>query len=220
MNSNHSGHGKSRLVRAGVGFGLGFVLLIVLFYWGVDPKVFHREVESWNGWLVFLLMAVLPLIGFPASIIFVVAGAKFGSGWGLVVVSGSIAINLLASYWICSSLLRGFVEAVFRRTKYRMPQVPEGEHVSVTLLTALLPGIPYTGKNYGLVLAGVPFRPYFWTSLPAHMFHASLALFFGHFTEEMTAGKIIFLIVYGLVLAALSRRVIRRLRARRAATSS
>jgi uncharacterized membrane protein YdjX (TVP38/TMEM64 family) len=206
---------NKRWFRFGVISVLGFVVFIGIFFWGIDPTVFHGWVEEMHGALVFLLMALLPLVGFPASIIFVVAGAKFGSGWGLLAVSASIALNLLATYWICTSFLRRFVKSVFQKTKYRMPQVPEGEYVSITLLTVLVPGLPYSAKNYLLVLGGVPFKPYFWAALPGHIFHASLALFFGDLSDDLTPGRIAFLVVYALLLAGLSRHVVRRLKAHR-----
>jgi uncharacterized membrane protein YdjX (TVP38/TMEM64 family) len=213
--SNETQGNNTRWFRIGLFFGLGFLLFVALFYWGIDPARFHAWVEDMNGVVVFLLMVVLPVFGFPASIVFVVAGAKFGSGWGLLAISVSIALNLLGTYWICSSFLRRFVLSIFERTKYRMPQVPEGEYVPITLLMVLVPGLPYSVKNYLLALAGVPFKPYFFASLPGHIFHASLALFFGDLSEELTLGRILFLVAYALLLAGLSRHVIRRLRARR-----
>lgn len=95
-----------------------------------------------------------------------------------------------------------------------MPQVPDGEYASVSLLTALVPGLPYTAKNYLLVLAGVPFRYFFWVCLPAHFVHATLGILFGDMTKDLTKGKIIFLIVYGIVLTLLCRRVVKRLKAK------
>ena len=80
--------------------------------WLVDLKWVHEHAQSLNGVLLFLLMAVLPLIGVPVSILYVVGGAKFGHTWGLVIAAAAIAIHLLGSWWIAHSWLKRPLEAL------------------------------------------------------------------------------------------------------------
>lgn len=203
---------KSRLlwIVLGVCFVL-FVVLGVIFYKEIDPKVFHRWATGLSGWLVFALLTFLPLVGFPVSVLFVVAGAKFGSLWGTIWVSVSIVIHLVVTYWVTTTFLHDRIAAIFGRTRYKMPKIPAGEHIPVTLLTALVPGVPYAAKNYLLVLAGVPWRVYVGVCLPAHIFHASLAIIFGDLTKDLTTGRVIFLSAYAAVVILLGRYVVKRL---------
>ena len=195
------------------------VILIVVLYFA-DTKALNEWAKGLPGWLVFAFMAFLPLVGVPVSFLFVIGGARFGTVGGLIAVAFSISINLLLTYWLTKSVLHRPILAFFKKTKYKMPQVPKGEYVSVSLLTALVPGVPYTAKNYLLVLAGVPFKYFFWVLLPAHFVHASLGILFGDMTKDFTTPKIIFLIVYGTVLTLLCRRVVKRLRANSAKPTS
>lgn len=191
------------------------VVLMLAFASFYDLKGLHGRVSSLPGLLVFLLVAILPLVGAPVSVLYVLAGAKFGPGWGLAWGAVAIAIHLVASWWIAQSWLQRPVQALLRRAGYAQPSFPKDDAVAICLLVALVPGLSYTLKNYLLVLGGIPFRSFFFCCLPAHFFHAVLAILFGDFTGDMTPGKITFLVVYGLVLAGLSRHVVRRMRERK-----
>lgn len=192
--------------------GIALMVAVPLF---VDLERLHGFLSRLDAWLVFLALAVLPLVAVPVSILYVVAGAKFGPAWGLVVSAAAIALHITASWWIARSWLNPLLTRLLKKARIRIPQVPPGEYVPICLLVALIPGVSYTAKNYLLVLSGVPFRPLFWTCLPAHFFHATLAVLFGDFTGAMTPPKIAFLVVYGVVLTWLSHRVVKRLKARR-----
>jgi uncharacterized membrane protein YdjX (TVP38/TMEM64 family) len=164
--------------------------------------------------MLYLLIVLLPLAGVPVSVLFAIGGARFGHTWGLALILAAIALHLLASWWIAHSWLKRPLEALLRKLGRRKPQVPEGEYVPVCLVVALMPGASYALKNYLLVLAGVPFRQFFGTLLPAHFLHASLAVLFGDFSGAMSKPKIIFLIAYALLLIGVSHRVLRRMKQR------
>ncbi len=191
------------------------VVSMALAAWLLDLKWLYDRVQPLNGFVVFLLMALLPIVGVPASILYVVGGAKFGHTWGLVIAGAAIVIHLLASWWVAHSWLKRPLEMLLRKLRRQKPQVPEGEYVAVCLLVSLMPGASYALKNYLLVLAGVPFRQFFWTCLPIHLVTASLGIFFGGFTGSMTKPRIIFLIAYAAFLFGLSRYVFRRLKRRK-----
>ena len=189
----------------------GIALMIVLFSL-LDLKWLHTTAQRLNGGLVFALTVILPLIGVPVSAVYVIAGAKFGVAWGLTLTVAAISLHLIASWWIAHSWLKRPLEVIFRKLGRQIPKVPQGEYVPVCLLVALLPGASYALKNYLLVLAGVPFRSFFWTLLPSHFVHAALAILFGDFTSSMTTPRIIFLSVYALLVIALGHYVVQRLK--------
>jgi uncharacterized membrane protein YdjX (TVP38/TMEM64 family) len=192
--------------------GVLVTIAVVMF---VDLKSLHAYAERLNGAALFALMALLPLVGVPVSILYVVAGAKFGHTWGLVATAAAISIHLTGYWWIAHSWLKQPLDRLFTRTRYHKPQIPEGEYVPVCLLVSLMPGVPYAAKNYLLALGGVPFRQFFWTCLPAHFLTSSVGIFFGDFTSGFTTGRIIFLVCYAAILSGLSLYVVRRLKARR-----
>lgn len=203
-----------------IGSIAAFVLFVVLIALFVDVQKVRAWAEGLNPWAVFAMLVFLPLVGFPVSVLFVVTGVKFGPGWGLAVVGIGIALHLLITYWVTSKILHDPIERLFKKTKYKMPRIPEGEQVSISLLTALVPGIPYFAKNYLLVLGKVPFKPYFLSCWPSHVFHASLAILFGGMSKELTPTKGAFLLVYAVVVTWLCRRVIKSLKARRTMTEA
>lgn len=192
------------------------VVMVVGMATSVNLKSLHDQANRLPGGLVFAMMAVLPVLGVPASVLYAVGGAKFGNVWGLALVALAIALHLVGSWWIGHSWLRRPIDWLFHKTGYHKPQVPEGEYVPFCLLIALIPGVPYALKNYLMILGGVPFRPFFWTCLPAHFVSATLGIFFGDFTSGMTPARITFLVVYALFLTGMSRYVVGRLRKRAA----
>ncbi|MDQ6630228.1 MAG: VTT domain-containing protein [Verrucomicrobiota bacterium] len=203
----------SRLILMGGIMILIFLVAAALFYFGVDFKRLHAEIARFHGVIVFLFMASLPLVGFPVSLVYVVAGSKFGSGAGLLLCAVAIAVHLIGTYWI-ARFLRKPLENFLRKRNYQLPQVPGGEELPITLLTALIPGLPYAARNYLLALSGVPLKIYFWVCLPVYVFRSSLAIFFGDMTKNLTPGKITFLISYFLIKVTICAYILRRLRLR------
>ena len=208
---SHAGTAKQNNTLFWVATFAGLALMVLLFCL-FDLKWLHANAQRLNGGLVFALTLILPLIGVPVSALYVVAGAKFGITWGLVLTAVAIAFHLIASWWIAHSWLKRPLEALLRRMGRRTPTVPQGEYVPVCLLVALLPGASYALKNYLLVLARVPLRPFFWTLLPSHFVHAALAILFGDFTGAMTTPRIVFLSIYALVVIGLGHYVVQRLK--------
>jgi uncharacterized membrane protein YdjX (TVP38/TMEM64 family) len=194
---------------------IGSAVLIGALSHTVHLKTIHDWGTHINGGLLFVLMAFLPLVGAPMSILCIMAGAKFGPWGGLATTAAAVAINLLVSWWIMRSWLRQPVEKLLQKTQYKIPALEKGEYAGVCLLTALIPGPSYMLKNYFLALSNLPIRIILMIGLPAHLFAMSPGIFFGDFSGAMSAPKIIFLVCYTLLLIGVSHFLIRRIRARR-----
>lgn len=194
---------------------IGAGLLIAGLCHLVHLKTIHAWGENINGWLLFALMSVLPLVGVPMSILSVMAGVKFGPGVGILVVGITAAIHLAASWWLARNWLRSPVKKLLKKTDYKMPRLEKGEYANVCLLTALVPGPSYTLKNYFLVLSNLPLKIIFLVGLPAHLFAMSPGILFGDFTGKMTVAKGSFLVVYLILVAGVCRWLVHRVRARR-----
>ena len=193
------------------------LLLIWIYPWArnLDFERIEELVAGWNGPLVFALMVLLPVFGFPISPLFAVAGARFGTGLGLVLAGCAIAINLFLIYWLTETSFRNPLERwIRRRSRFRLPRIPAEEQVQVTLLVALLPAISYTVKNYLLALSRIRFRIYFSVCVLVHTAKASLAILVGDLFDQLTPVKIGLLVLYSIILTALCHHIVSRLRRR------
>src|SRR5690349_22063384 len=111
------------------------LLFPVFLFMAVSAALFStinlRQFQNWlagcNGGLVFVIIAVLPLFGFPVSLLQILAGAKFGILMGFVVSTLAIVVHMFGMYWIGTSCMRRPIEWYLARRKHRLPQVPCGE---------------------------------------------------------------------------------------------
>ncbi|HEX2853906.1 MAG TPA: hypothetical protein VHO24_11760 [Opitutaceae bacterium] len=152
----------------------------------------HEQADRLNPFVAFALLTVLPLVGFPVSVLHVVAGIRFGTGLGLALVALSILLQLLASY----VLVHGFRRKFSQRLAPVREKIPRGAHGAMCLFTMLIPGVPYFAKNYVLPLLGVPLHTYLIICLPIHVVRSSVAIFLGDKSDELTPGRIVALVVY------------------------
>ena len=112
-------------------------------------------------WFV-LAFLILPLVGFPLSIFLILAGIRFGLGWGMAVTTACIYFHHLAGYWISHSYLNERLRRLAEKRGHKVPEIDEGNRVWYTILFASVHGPPYAFKLYLLALTGVPFRIYCW----------------------------------------------------------
>ena len=170
----------------------------------------HAYAGRLNGPLAFLLLTILPLAGFPVSVLHVTAGIRFGLARGLALVALSILLQLLASYGLVH-----WREKYFQRKFATLrDKIPPGAHGAVTLFTLLLPGVPYFAKNYVLPVIGVPLRTYLLWSFPIHVLQSAVAVFFGDQSDHLTSLRIAAMAGYFLATLAATWWAFRRVRAR------
>jgi uncharacterized membrane protein YdjX (TVP38/TMEM64 family) len=175
-------------------------------------ETIHLHIAAYHWAIVFLLVAALPIFGFSIVICYLVAGSKFGAVGGVAVMALAAMVHLLASHWIAKSFLRERIHAFIARRQYKLPHVPEGENASVSLMTAIIPGLPYCARNYLLALAGVPLRIYFWVCLPVYVIRSVLTICASGFSLNLTGNKVLFLGAIFLVKVGICAYVIKRLR--------
>jgi uncharacterized membrane protein YdjX (TVP38/TMEM64 family) len=215
--SHHGDHFANPVIRNRIIFW-SIVILIALVLGALSHVVSLKTVHAWgeaiNGWLLFLLILLLPLVGMPMSICGILIGAKFGVCDGIIVTAVAVAFQLSASWGIARTWLHKPIEKILRKTRYQMPSLETGEYAAVCLLTALIPGPSYTLKNYFLALSNLPFGIVLGVGLPANLFAMLPGVLFGSFTAAMNWPKAIFLIVYVVLLFVASHWVIRIIRAR------
>lgn len=110
--------------------------------------------------LFIIAFLILPLTGFPLSILLVLAGIRFGLGWGMALTTICIFFHHVAAYWISHSYLNVRLRRLAERRGYKVPTVKQGNQVWFTVLFASVHGPPYAFKLYLLALTDIPFRIY------------------------------------------------------------
>jgi uncharacterized membrane protein YdjX (TVP38/TMEM64 family) len=183
-----------------------------VLYSQVEIETIHREAARFNGALAFGLLVLLPLVGFPASLLHVAAGIRFGAPLGLALVSLSILIQLLTSY----AVIRIWRHR-FERTRWVArirERIPEGAHASVCIFTLLLPGVPYAAINYVLPIVGVPLRIFLACAWPLHTLRSTVTVVFGDQSAHLTAARLAILLAYALMIVGASWWTYRRLQSR------
>lgn len=178
-------------------------LATVAWLWGdFEWRDMVRTIAGFNPVAVFFLMAMLPIGGFSITVVYLVAGAKFGPVLGGVAVAGATAIHLMASFWISRSVLRDPLQRFLERRGHRLPHVPEGENVSAAAMAVLIPGPPYFARNYLLALTDVPFRIYFLVCLPLYVARSYVTILIGDLGTDPNGETL--LILVGIFLLKLS----------------
>lgn len=116
----------------------------------------------------FTGMAVLPALGCPMLAFYLTAGSAFSAQLGLGGVIAlswlAAAVNMALTHWLAGQALRPWLEKLISRTRFKIPDLPAGEHAELTLLLRITPGPPFFVQSYLLGLAGVRFTTYLWVS--------------------------------------------------------
>jgi uncharacterized membrane protein YdjX (TVP38/TMEM64 family) len=115
----------------------------------------------------FAVMCLVTTVGAPITPFFIVAGATFGVGLGLLGSGLALAGSLAVSYWLARGRLRPLLVSALRRFGRELPDFGEAgkNALRFTLTVKFAPGVPAFLKNYILATAGVPFGLYFGMSI-------------------------------------------------------
>lgn len=187
------------------------VAVLLLLSWGyrqIDVAALHDRAAKVSGPMVFILMTVLPLLGFPVSVLHAVAGVRFGLGWGFLLVAISILLQLLSAHRIVGLAPHFFA----RRLNALRRRLPDAAHQPLTIFTMLLPGAPYSAQIYVLPLVGVPLNVYLAWSLPINVARSIVGIAFGEFSDRLTPLTVSLFLLYGVTIMALSAWSFQRLR--------
>lgn len=184
---------RALLLKLGLGavaIGVGAVLLLR----GADPRVWLEQalatIRGFGPVAFFAAMAVLPALGCPLTVFTLTAGPVFGASLGLPLVVTcaivAIGVNLALSYWLARYGFRPWIEWLFTRLGYRLPQVSADNELALTVLVRVTPGPPFVLQSYLLGLAGVAFRLYMLVSWPISAAYAVAFILFG---DSLAQGK-------------------------------
>jgi uncharacterized membrane protein YdjX (TVP38/TMEM64 family) len=142
---------------------------------------------------------LLPMAGFPVSVLYFAAGLRWGGVGAMFLIMGAIAMHLTVAHLLAGWLREPLVRWVGGRAKFAR-ELAAGANAWFVFLAALLPAVPYAFKNYGLALAVPRWRPYLLGAFPAHLFTALPAVFIGEVVALPRAPKIAAIAGYVAVL--------------------
>lgn len=204
-------------IRRGVLIGCALVavgIAVFPFVRGFDWAGLQQQIEGLNPFLLIGLMATLPVAGFSIGIVYLIAGAKFGPLLGGAVVAGATAAHLILTHWISRSFLREPLERFVAKRKHHLPDIPPSEHGALSVMAALIPGLPYFMRNYLLALSGVPFRVYFWICLSIYVARSYVTIFLGDLTGDPSRRALAILVAVYVVKVGICAWLIARMRKR------
>lgn len=137
-------------------------------YWLELLDLGHSFLKE-NPWVLFVVLATLPGLGFPSSATLVLFGVVVAPHYGMpAAVALAIAAQSLCSTWTYV-LAAGPLKRLLRRYLLReraLPKMSEHDAVSLGLILRLTPGIPYALQNIILGSIGMRFRDYLLVSIP------------------------------------------------------
>jgi uncharacterized membrane protein YdjX (TVP38/TMEM64 family) len=153
---------------AGVMVVLGAGALLLAWKLGVDGpmlKSWWKVAENFlmeRPWWLFAGLVVLPGLPVPTSALLFLAGTVWRDRpvVACAVCIAAIALNMTWTYWAAAKPGRGLVEKFLATGSIRIPDLPQGNHLRLTLLLRLTPGIPFFIQNYLLGFMRVPFGLY------------------------------------------------------------
>ncbi len=132
--------------------------------YAMDSKDYLRD----HSWILFIALVVLPGLFVPVSPMFLLSGPVFGDGENYfkpcLIVSVALALNITWTYWLAKSPCRKLIEYMLKGTPIELPDMKDGGYVGVILF--LRTTVPLAIQNYFLGLLGIPFKPYFFISMP------------------------------------------------------
>jgi uncharacterized membrane protein YdjX (TVP38/TMEM64 family) len=180
------------------------VAVIALFVlteldWRSIPAALQRVSRP----LALLMMATLPLLGFPISAVYLAAGSLFGPWLGTVAVLAVTAVHLLVVQLLARTVLRGPIERLRNKWSHRVPEVPADAQVSLVAMLVIMPGPPYFIRNILLALAEVRWRTLFGVALPLYVVRSGTTIFLGDLgNDPSTKALVILAAIYGTKLVA------------------
>ncbi len=194
-------------------FALGMAAFaLVLLYTDLSWAGVTEWIHNVNPMAALPLMAVLPIVGFPISVVYLFAGARFGPLGGGVVVAAITAVHLVGTYLIAKSFLRAALQRVIERRHLHLPEIPEDEQAAICVIASLVPGLPYFVRNYLLALAGVRLKYFMLVCLPIYVARSYVTILLGDMGAEPSRERIVILLAIDGLKAAICACVIWRLR--------
>ncbi len=191
---------RRRIAIIALGITLAIVFVVGTHLGGGER--WKTLVENLSQPLLLACFALLPLTGFPLTLLLLAIGARFGIINGLWLTAAATAVHLFLSYPIAKWVRRP-VTSLLAKAGWTLPQLDRRTAWPFSVWVALAPGLSYTLKNYAAPLAGASFTVYFASFFPIHMATSMIGLMLGgatmHLSWSVGAGIALYALVVALV---------------------
>lgn len=202
---------RARLLAVLLAVLVAFILLeVVNVEWSTMPEMLARVDRR----AALVLMATLPIFGFPISPVYVGAGALFGPAQGALVVMAVTVVHLVVTYALAGTLLRRPIGRWRRKWRRKLPVVPPEERVTLVAMIVIMPALPYVARNALLALAGVPLRLLLLVAVPLYTLRSLVSIFLGDVGRDPSREALLTLAAVFVVKLAVSALLFARLRRR------
>ena len=136
----------------------------------MDPLQIKNLVITWcssNSLVLYAAIVVLPGLGFPASVLLVLAGVVWGASLQTCAIAlSAIILNLLWTRWLAAGPGKHLISRMLGKRWSRLENLPRADLYRLTCILRVTPGLPLFAQNYILGVLGVPLRPYLMISVP------------------------------------------------------
>lgn len=119
-----------------------------------------EELSRLNPFLLIAFTAVLPLFGFPMTILYVISGTLYPLEQSITVSIAGMLLNATLAYFIGRYLFRNFLKYMLAKMGYQIPLISQSKQVPFNCLIRIIPGIPFNIQNYLLSIGNTSFLPY------------------------------------------------------------
>lgn len=136
------------------------IVLVILEKMGaIDLKIFSNDL--YKSLAVIVSFFLLPLIGFPFSVLLVTLGIRFNYIISLGAMLMIIPTHLIFSFWVVDRYFRDKIKYSPTASKFRIFNMPPEKQLEYAFIFFAVPVVPYAVKNYLLPASGIPFKYYF-----------------------------------------------------------
>lgn len=194
-------------------FAASILALTVYLYW---PGQLRQESLKQFGaalptWLFLPAYLVLPLLGFPISVLLLASGLKYGFAISIMIASVGMAFHTFAAWHIAHGNHRLRLEAWLSQTRFDLPTIPERHQIWFTALFVTMPGLPYALKLYSLALTNLPFQRYMFIVWFCHVVNSVIFIGLGAAAGKVDSKLMIGLAFLAVLMLAISTWLKRRL---------
>lgn len=179
-----------------------------------DPQAFMDWKREAGPVPFFAALTLLPLIGFPTTPFYILAGATFSPWVNLVAIPLSLFINVGLSFILTHSFLKRWMIATLARLGHTLPVMDKRRTIKVALLIKIAPGVPAFIKNYLIGLSGIHVLPYFAICFGITIWYAAAFVILGDSIYDKDPRLAIIAVALMLLILATLHLLRRRLAAR------
>jgi len=110
-----------------------------------------------HPWLIFAAIVILPGLGFPSSVLLLLAGAVWGADpQSALIAIGAVILNIVWTHVVAAGPGKGIIARLLGARWQRWQALPRNDLFKLTCMLRLTPGVPLCVQNYALGLLGVP----------------------------------------------------------------